>query len=93
MRKMTNKELNILKGVVKRYVDLAESGDAGFWNPHEEMEIKAAEELIKKHESTRQQTQTPHPSDRKGAHLPNGGDDNESQKGMGEGKDRESVEG
>jgi hypothetical protein len=42
--------LEALKGVTKLYVDLAECGDCGYWNPHEEEPIANAEELIKKHD-------------------------------------------
>ena len=37
-----------LEGTVKRIVDLANSGDAGFWNPEEGPEIIAARAALKK---------------------------------------------
>ena len=37
-----------LEGTVKRIVDLANSGDAGFWNPEETSEIIAARDALKK---------------------------------------------
>lgn len=37
-----------LEGTVKRFVDLVNSGDAGFWNPEEESVIIAARAALKK---------------------------------------------
>ena len=37
-----------LEGTVKWIVDLADSGDAGFWNPEEQHEIIAARAVLKK---------------------------------------------
>ena len=37
-----------LEGTVKRFVDLADSGDAGFWNPEEQSVIIAARAALKK---------------------------------------------
>jgi hypothetical protein len=48
--KQRDELLEALKGVTKLYVDLAECGDCGYWNPHEEEPIANAEELIKKHD-------------------------------------------
>ena len=37
-----------LQGTVKWFVDLADSGDAGFWNPEEQSVIIAARAALKK---------------------------------------------
>ena len=37
-----------LEGTVKCFVDLADSGDAGFWNPEEQSAIIAARAALKK---------------------------------------------
>ena len=37
-----------LEGTVKCFVDLADSGDAGFWNPDEQSVIIAARAALKK---------------------------------------------
>ena len=37
-----------LEGTVKCFVDLADSGDAGFWNPDEQLVIIAARAALKK---------------------------------------------
>ena len=40
-----------LEGTVKRFVTLANSGDAGFWNPEEESSIIAARAALKKEDN------------------------------------------
>ena len=40
-----------LEGTVKRFVTLANSGDAGFWNPEEESAIIAARAALKKEDN------------------------------------------
>lgn len=40
--------LAALKAITERYVDLAGSGDCGFWNPEEEPEVQAARAAIAK---------------------------------------------
>lgn len=35
-----------LEGILGRYVSLANSGDAGFWNPEEDMEVIAARKAL-----------------------------------------------
>jgi hypothetical protein len=38
--------LAALKAITKRYVDLAGSGDCGFWDPENEPEVKQARAAI-----------------------------------------------
>lgn len=40
--------LDALRAITKRYVDLAGSGDCGFWNPEEEPEVIAARAALEK---------------------------------------------
>lgn len=40
--------LEALKGLLEHYVSLVESGDAGFWNPEKEAEVKASRSAIAK---------------------------------------------
>lgn len=40
--------LDALEGILAHYVALAESGDAGFWNPEMEPQVLAARAAIKK---------------------------------------------
>ena len=44
--------LDALREMLDRYVSLANSGDAGFWNPETELEVKAARAAIAKAEGT-----------------------------------------
>lgn len=41
--------VDLLQEMTNHYAGLANSGDAGFWDPRKEKEVKAAREFIAKH--------------------------------------------
>jgi hypothetical protein len=48
-QRVVDELVGALKAATKQWIDLANSGDAGFWNPEEDDHVIAARALIAKH--------------------------------------------